>query len=157
MTRMVVRGALRPHRAVRALWRAIAYAAWFFGLVLAMGACMPAQSPVDAERFAVVATAEAVEQADQACAKIGLERKDVALLTACKDAYDVARPALVSAQYYLSIGDQHGVEASLCTGQKALAATAQAITATGAKLPPFVTETMQLAGSICTALGANNG
>lgn len=122
-------------------------------MAFCLGACMPAKSPTDAEKFAVTATAEAIEQADQACAKIGLERQDVALLTACKDGYDIARPALISAQYYLQLGDQAGVEASLCTGQKALANTVKAITAAGASVPPFVTETMQLAGSVCMSLG----
>lgn len=101
-------------------------------------------------------TAEAVEVADQTCAKVGTERQDAALLTVCKDAYDVARPALVAAQYYIDVGDEKGVEKSLCTGQKALAATAQAVTATGTKLPPIVTEAVNFAGSICGVLGAAN-
>lgn len=123
-------------------------------MALALAACMPAKAPADALKAAVVMTAEAVEQADHVCAAVGTQRKDAALLTVCKDAYNIARPALVAAQYYVDIGDQRGLESSLCTGERALQSTATAIAATGTKLPPLVTEAINFAGSICGALHA---
>lgn len=121
---------------------------------LGVAGCMPAKSPTNALRAAVVMTAEAVQQADQVCAKVGAERKDATLLTVCKEAYNVARPALISAQYLIDAGDEAGVEAELCTGQKALASAAKAVAATGTQLPPIVTEAVQFAGSLCAAVGA---
>lgn len=113
--------------------------------------CVPAKSPTDALKTAVVLAAEAVEQADHACAAIGKERKDIALLTACKDNYNIARPALVAAQYYIDLGDNQGLTKSLCTGVAALSNTASVVAAAGGKVPPLVTEAISFSGSLCRA------
>lgn len=123
--------------------------AFLLVLVVLMCGCLSAKSPTDALKTAVVLASEAVEQADKVCATVGKERKDVALLTTCKDNYNIARPALVAAQYYIDLGDNAGMTKSLCTGVHALANTAQAVAAAGGKVPPLVTEALSFSGSLC--------
>lgn len=78
----------------------------FAGLCLMLACavgCVPpgktAESPDRATARAVVLTlAEAVKDADQLCATFATSTKNVDVAKACADAYDVARPSLISAE-----------------------------------------------------------
>lgn len=124
-------------------------------LVAAMAiGCMPPKSASETEHAAVVMAAEALKQADVACATIGAAKKDADLLKTCADAYNYARPALVVAQFYADSGDEANLEAELCVGVKGLQAESDAVVHAGGTVPPLVTEALRFAGGLCKVGGA---
>lgn len=144
--------------------------AWLAFVILAalvasaLQSCSPAQAkaaPRETARAVVLGVAEAVKIADASCATaaltVGVEdrAKGRAIATACADAYDVARPAVLAAATAVDAwdaGDHRGVICGLATAGKALGQIAESIRAAGAKLPPVVEDGLRLVGAlgVCT-------
>lgn len=72
-------------------------------------------------RGAVLATAEAVRSADQACAEYGTATRDVALLQRCEDHYTAARIALIATGSAVDLWDRAESRQSVtCALERAL-------------------------------------
>ncbi len=130
---------------------ALLFVVGFLGAPRVLVACSPAASPTaarDTTRAVVLTVAEGVKVADHLCAQVAIAKHDKATAVACAHAYDVARPALIAAQYGIDAWDSGGskdVPCAILDASKALRAVGDAVKAAGATVPAVALDALSLA------------
>lgn len=103
-------------------------------------------------RGAVLATAAAVKEADEACARYGTATKDLALLKACEAHYDAARISLIGTGSAVDLWDRVETRGSVpCALRQALAELeqiAQDLEARGSHPPDLIADALALANAL---------
>ncbi|WP_394844031.1 hypothetical protein LZC95_44130 [Pendulispora brunnea] len=124
-----------------------------------LGACAPARGANAPDRqnarAAILTVAKAVSIADEVCATTAKNRSNAQLAKTCKDAYDVARPALLAAESGVDAwenGQRHDVACSAINAANALRNMGEALSGAGVALPAVLTDALLLSrglGEVC--------
>ncbi|WP_394833573.1 hypothetical protein LVJ94_44410 [Pendulispora rubella] len=127
--------------------------------LLLVGACAPARGANSPDRqnarAAILTVAKAVSVADEVCASTARTRSNAQLAKSCKDAYDVARPALFAAESGVDAwenGQRHNVACSAIDAANALRNIGDALIQAGVSLPAVLTDALLLSrglGEVC--------
>lgn len=113
--------------------------------------CKPVENPRAEAHGVVLAVADAVHLADQACASIALAKGDAPLARSCDVARDEARLALIAAEdalYALTAAEQGGFACAFDHGVSAAQRLASLIAGAGGKLPPQLDDALHLARTL---------
>lgn len=128
---------------------------------MCMVACVPpgktAESPTRATARAVILTlAEAVKDADQLCATFAIQTKNVDVAKACANAYDVARPSLISAEAGIDGWDDASAGHLACLtvdAVNALSAFSKIFELNKIALPEVIVDAIKLSSAMGTICG----
>lgn len=121
---------------------------------LALCGCLPTKAPSSraVARGAVLATAEAVKAADEACARVGADLRDGELLARCEGHYTTARAALMGTATALDLWDSvtnhEPLACSLVRATRELEAVRQELDARGRPSPPVVADALALVAAL---------
>lgn len=111
-----------------------------------------AESPQRSTARAVNLTvARAVVVADQSCASLALQIKDVKLAKSCADSYDIARPVLLSAEGALDTWDsiaQDQLGCAINSGVSALTQVSALLLSQKVAIPTVVLDALKLVSSV---------
>lgn len=131
-----------------------------FGLITACSSTPSAKtSPRETARAAIILLAKTTAITDERCATLAREKQDAQLARVCADAYDVARPALLSAEsavdawdpaYRGTGGPTNDVACLVSKSAWALAKMVETIRVAGGSgtLPLSVSDSLKFATSI---------
>lgn len=102
------------------------------GPVLAVSGCKPAQSPA---REAIQLVSDAVLAADDVCSTAAVDLQDRGLAEECAKDYTISRQALVTAEQFISLGDDKNASCFMADAADSLKAVAMALHDRGVAIP----------------------